>query len=88
MVEWDHQKARMNLRKHGVFFADAVTALEDTRALTERDTSSEQEERWVTMGMDALGRILVVIYTWRGETVRLISARTATKRERRIYEEL
>lgn len=87
VVEWDPGKARLNARKHGVFFADAVSALEDDRALTERDSSISEEERWVTIGLDAMGRVLVVVYTSRGENLRLISARNATKRERRIYEE-
>jgi uncharacterized DUF497 family protein len=56
-------------------------------ALTIRDLSSEDEERWVTMGMDVSGRLLVVVYTWRGERVRLISARQAMPNERRQYEE-
>jgi len=85
--EWDPAKARANFTKHGVRFADAVTALEDDSALTIRDLSSEDEERWVTMGLDASGRLLVVVYTWRGERVRLISARQATRHERRQYEE-
>ena len=85
--EWDPAKARANFTKHGVRFADAVTALEDDSALTIRDLSSEDEERWVTMGLDASGRLLVVVYTWRGERVRLISARQATPNERRQYEE-
>lgn len=70
----------------GIHFADAVSALEDERALTIRDPHSE-EERWITLGMDALGRFLVVVYTWRGERIRLISARRATPREHRQYEE-
>ena len=86
-VEWDPGKARLNDRKHGVAFADAVAALEDGTALTMRDPYPEDEERWITLGMDAFGRVLVVIYTWRGESVRLISARNATRRERRRYEE-
>jgi len=85
--EWDPAKARQNLRKHGVDFADAVTVLEDEAALTIRDPFSEQEQRWITLGMDALGRLLVVVYTWRGDRIRLISARLATPRERRQYEE-
>ena len=85
--EWDPAKARANFTKHGVRFADAVTALEDDSALTIRDLSPEDEERWVTMGLDAFGRLLVVVYTWRGERVRLISARQATPDERRQYEE-
>lgn len=85
--EWDPDKARANLIKHYIRFADGVIALEDERALTIRDISSEEEERWVTLGMDAYGRVLVVVYTWRAETIRLISARLATQRERRQYEQ-
>jgi len=86
-TEWDPVKARLNSRKHGVSFADAVASLEDDGALTMLDPHSAGEERWITMGLDALGRVLVVIYTWRGESARLISARKATPRERRRYEE-
>ena len=85
--EWDPAKARVNFTKHGVRFADAVMALEDESALTMPDLSSVDEERRITMGLDALGRLLVVVYTWRGESVRLISARTATRREQQQYEE-
>lgn len=87
LVEWDPVKARLNVRKHGVLFADAVSAREDERALTMRDTFADEEERWITLGMDAIGRTLVVVYAWRGERVRLISARKGTRRERRSYEE-
>jgi len=73
--EWDPAKARRNLRKHGIDFADAATALEDEAALTMRDPFSVKGERWITLGMDALGRLLVVVYTWRGDRIRLISAR-------------
>ena len=73
-MEWDPAKARANLRKHGIRFADAVSVLEDERAISVRD-ESEGEERWVTIGMDCLARALVVVYTWRGEPIRLISAR-------------
>jgi len=83
-VEWDPAKARANLRKHGIHFADAVTALEDASAITVRD-ETEDEERWITIGMDSLARVLVVVYTWRGEQVRLISARPATRNESRQY---
>jgi uncharacterized DUF497 family protein len=86
-VEWDPVKARLNARKHGIALADAVAVLEDETAQTIRDPSSEDEERWITLGMDAFGRVLVVVYTWRGERVRLISARNASPRERRRYEE-
>jgi uncharacterized DUF497 family protein len=85
--EWDENKAAENLRKHGVDFADAVGALEDEFALTLRDPLSGGEERFVTLGLDPLGRLLAVVYTWRGESIRIISAREATRRERRNYEE-
>ncbi len=70
----------------GVCFADAVAALEDEKAISVRDDSAN-EDRWVTIGMDSLARILVVVYTWREEQVRLISARPATGRESRQYQE-
>jgi uncharacterized protein len=85
--EWDPGKAASNFAKHGVHFVDAVDVFEDYLALTMRDANLGNEERWVTLGMDALGRLLVVIYTWRAERIRLISARLATPRERRQYEE-
>ena len=83
-VEWDPRKAAANLKKHGVDFADAATVLYDDRAVTIRDEA--MEERYVTIGMGALARILVVVYTWRGERPRLISARQATSQEREQYE--
>ena len=85
-IVWDPEKARVNLKKHGVRFSDAETALFDPNALTREDMESEGEQRFVTVGMDALGRILIVVYTYRGEDIRLISARSATKRERMQYE--
>ena len=83
--EWDPVKAAANFRKHGVLFSDAVSVLEDELALTVRDPYSEDEVRWVTVGMDIAGRLLVVVYMWRGETIRFISARRATPRERQEY---
>ena len=85
-LEWDPRKAIANRRKHGVDFADAGTVLHDEQAITIRDESSDAEDRFVTLGMDALGRVLVVVYTWRGDRARLMSARKATPRERRHYE--
>jgi uncharacterized protein len=85
--EWDEEKRRQNLRKHAVEFADAVNALEDDDALTSPDDDSDEEDRFVTLGADLFGRILVVVYTWRGDMVRLISARKATPRERKQYGE-
>jgi len=85
--EWDEDKRRANLRKHGVEFADAVSAFDDDNAMTLRDAGSEGEERFVTLAADAFGRLLVVVYTWREEGIRLISARKATRRERKQYED-
>jgi uncharacterized DUF497 family protein len=59
-AEWDPHKARANLRKHGVRFADAVTALQDASAISVRD-EAQDEERWISVGMDSVGRILVVV---------------------------
>ncbi len=83
--EWDRRKATTNIRKHGVDLADAATVLHDEHALTIRDRHAT-EDRFLTIGMDAMGRILVVVFTWRGATARLISARKATRRERDQYE--
>ena len=85
-VEWDEGKAEANLRKHGVDFVDAARVLLDELAITVRDTAVV-EPRIVTIGMDVRQRILVVVSTWRGTRVRLISARRATRRERRLYQE-
>jgi uncharacterized protein len=83
--EWDVLKADSNLKKHKVDFADAVTVLYDDSAITIREADSE-EERYVTLGMDALGRLLVVVYTWRQNSIRIISARKAVPSEHRRYE--
>jgi len=82
--EWDPRKAAANARKHAIQFADAIPVLEDERAITVRD-DAHGEERWVTIGMDGFARILTVVYTWRGNTVRLISSRPSTPNERRQY---
>jgi uncharacterized protein len=84
--EWDEVKARSNYRKHRVHFADAVTIFEDDAAITIPDDDSDEEERFITIGRDAFGRFLVVVYTWRGPNIRLISARKATRRETKGYE--
>jgi len=83
--EWDPTKESANYAKHGVHFADAVGALEDERALTEPDTTTS-EERFRTLGMDFLGRVIVVVYTYRGDGIRLIMARKAKARQRATYE--
>jgi hypothetical protein len=85
--EWDRAKARANAKKHGVDFADAVIALSDEAATTIRDPDSEDEERFVSLGMDPNGRVLVTVFTYRGSRIRIISSRKASKSERRQYEE-
>ena len=84
--EWDPRKAASNARKHGIRFADAVPVLEDEHAITLRD-EADGEERWITIGEDALARVLVVVYTWPGNKIRIISARPATPTEYRQYRE-
>jgi uncharacterized protein len=84
--EWDPEKARTNQRKHGISFADATVVLEDVQALTIED-DYPGEQRFITIGKDAFGRILVVVYTFRGLTIRIISARRGTSVERQQYEE-
>jgi hypothetical protein len=85
--EWDPHKATANLDKHAISFADAVALFSDEFALTIADDSAD-EERFVTIGQDAFGRILVVVYTWRGaDRIRIISARQATRRERKHYKD-
>jgi hypothetical protein len=83
--EWDVRKAASNLVRHGVDFADAVAVFEDDMAIT-IDQPGSAENRHLTVGADVLGRLLVVVYTWRGDRIRLISARKATRPERRQYE--
>lgn len=84
--EWDPDKAEANRRKHGVDFADAVGVFGDPFALTQEDPHPS-EERFVTLGRDFLHRVVLVSWLWRGENIRLISARKATPRERRQYTE-
>lgn len=88
LVVWDPAKARENFRKHGVRFSDAATVLDDPDALTIEDRR-HGEQRFVTIGRQLEGRVLVVVYTYpdRAEIVRLVSARRARASERRQYEE-
>ena len=84
--QWDPRKAATNLHRHGIEFADSVAVFEDDFALVMSDEHPD-EERFVVIGQDALSRILVVVFTYRDErTIRIISARRATARERREYE--
>ncbi|NOX64047.1 MAG: BrnT family toxin [Chloroflexi bacterium] len=84
--QWNPRKAALNFKKHGVRFADAVGVFEDEFALWKEDPGEYDEDRYIALGADFLGRILVVVFTFRGETIRLISDRKATKNERKTYE--
>ena len=84
--QYDPAKAASNLKKHGVSFADAEGVFFDPLAIHQLDPDSEDEERFVAVGMGSAGIILVVIYTLRNEEIRLISARRATRHEVKSYE--
>ena len=85
---WDRQKAVQNLGKHGVSFEEASTAFGDPLSLTIHDPYySEDEARFVLMGQSFTGRLLVVVHSELEEGIRIISAREATRRERRTYEQ-
>ena len=85
--DWDPKKAEANLKDHAVDFADAVTVFDDDFALTREDPDAEGEQRFVTLGMDASGTLLVVVYTYREpDLIRLISAWKANTRQRKHYE--
>jgi len=87
--EWDDRKARLNIGKHGVSFEEASTVFADPLALTIYDPlHSEDEERYVALGESQRRSLLVVVFTDRDDRVRIISARAATRRERRQYEEV
>ena len=85
--EWDDQKDEINLRKHGVTFAEAATVFDDPLAITFFDPDHSQEEsRFLTIGMSIDGRVLILSHTDRGENIRIISTRAATRFERKGYE--
>jgi len=86
--EWDEEnKAGINFRKHGVRMPEAIPVFDDPYALTIVDDESDaSEQRFITLGIGAAGRLLVVIYTWRGDNIRIISVRAAETHEREEYE--
>jgi len=87
-LEWDPKKATKNVRKHGVDFHEAGTALEDPLSTTYPDPDhSVGEHRFLTIGQSAKGRVIIVSHTDRRNAVRIISARPATAHERKSYEE-
>lgn len=86
--EWDPVKAAANLEDHGVSFPEASTAFGDPLSITIADPDhSQDEQRFILLGLTFSGRLVVVVHTDRGEATRLISARLATRRERRTYEQ-
>lgn len=86
--EWDLNKAKSNLGKHGISFEEASTIFGDPRSLTIPDPMhSNLENRFITLGTSHRGQLLVVVHTERGDNIRIISARVASRRERRSYEE-
>ena len=88
VLRWDPEKARSNLRKHGVSFEEAASLFRDVLSVTISDPlHSTEESRFVTMGRSDRGRTLVVVHSEVGKTIRIVSARVATPRERRKYEE-
>jgi uncharacterized protein len=88
IFEWDENKAKTNLKDHKVSFDEAKTVFNDQFLVTFPDPErSQEEQRYINLGCSSKGRVLVVIHTERGENIRLISARKATKSERRDYEE-
>ena len=85
--EWDPEKARRNVAKHGIAFEEAATAFGDPLSLTILDPDhSEEEDRFILLGQTYTGRLVVIMHTDRGENIRIISARLATRRERKAYE--
>jgi len=85
--EWDDEKAAENLTKHGISFSEASTVFADPLSRTILDPlHSEAEERFVVLGQSGLQHALIVVHTYRGNVIRIISARMATSRERKDYE--
>lgn len=87
IFEWDAEKAEANLKKHGLSFPEAVLAFRDPLSVTIPDPDhSDEENRWILLGETGFGRLVVVVHAERGNTIRIISARPATRRERLDYE--
>jgi len=85
-ITWNSVKAKSNRLKHRIFFSEVEPVFYDPRAISFEDIDSKGEVRYVVMGLDSLGRIVVVVYTYRNTTIRLISARKASKAEQKVYE--
>jgi hypothetical protein len=88
LFEWDPRKAQLNIKRHGISFDEASTAFSDPLSRTIDDPlQTQDEDRFVLIGQSVKGRLLVVVHSERGERVRIVSARMATKKERFRYEE-
>jgi len=85
-VTWDPNKAEINFKKHRIRFSDADAVLYDPFAMTLEEHVVANEQRFMTVGVDAVCRIIAVVYSYRTDTIRLISARKATSKERKQYE--
>ena len=85
-ITWNSVKAKSNRLKHRIFFSEVEPVFYDLSAISFEDKDSRGEARYVVIGLDSLGRIVVVVYTYRNTTIRLISARKASKAEQKVYE--
>lgn len=88
LFEWDENKAQSNVAKHGISFEEAATVFADENSLTIDDSAhSINEKRFVTIGLSAYKKILVVVYTERNDKIRIISVRKSSKKERKQYQQ-
>ena len=85
-ITWDSVKAKSNRLKHRVFFSEVEPVFYDPNAISFEDVNSKGEARFIVIGLDSLGRMVVVVYTYRNNVIRIISARKASKAEQKIYE--
>jgi len=85
-ITWDSVKAKSNRLKHRVFFSDVEPVFYDPNAISFEDRESEDEARYIVIGLDSMARLIVVAYTYRDNVIRVISARKASKTEQKVYE--
>lgn len=85
-ITWDPVKAKTNRLKHRVFFSEVEPVFFDPNAISFEDPDSKGEDRYIVIGLDSLGRLVVVAYTYRDSVIRIISARKANKTEQKVYE--
>jgi len=85
-ISWDSVKAKSNRLKHRVFFSEVEPVFYDPNAISFEDVNSKGEARFIVIGLDSLARLVVVVYTYRNNVIRIISARKASKAEQKTYE--